>query len=56
MRLGDSYAISNFHVYIVTMYLTLTHCMNVSYVVGQERGSNILIQCIVSILRILIIF
>jgi hypothetical protein len=41
---------------IATNCQALTRCMKVSYVEGQEGASSLLFQCIVSILRVLIVF
>jgi hypothetical protein len=41
---------------IATNCWALTCCMNVSYTAGNERACSILFKCIVSILRVLLIF
>jgi hypothetical protein len=52
---GFIVVIKQFGVTIATNYQALTRCMKVSYVVGYERVSIILVQCIVSIVWKLII-
>jgi hypothetical protein len=48
--------IRQLQVTIQTNCQLLTHCMKVSYAVRHERVNSLLLQCIVSILRVLIIF
>jgi hypothetical protein len=45
-----------YQVAITTNCQPITCCMKVIYVDGHERENNLLFQCIVSILRVLIIF
>jgi hypothetical protein len=45
-----------FQVTMATKRRMLTRCMNVSYIVDQERASSLMSQRIVSIHRVLIIF
>jgi hypothetical protein len=49
------FIIVSFQVTIPTNFRALTSCMNVNYVVGHEELENLFLQCIVSILWVLII-
>jgi hypothetical protein len=42
--------ITQFQVIIAMNYQAITHCMNLSYVIGYEQGNGLLFQCVMSIL------
>jgi hypothetical protein len=51
-EVGESYEITRLWVTIATNCQSLTLSMNVGYVVGHERESNLLFRCIVSSMSI----